>query len=317
MKKRKLIIALLIVCCLLTGCNSKKEEREIPEEKKTNVDVDSDIKLNINIDTDGDGKCDVNCDFDNDSVADAFIDLNKDNLYNYDDIELYVEKEIEEGKEELTIYCSFDTDKEECMENTIRLLAKIGDTHPYKTMQEIKFDSITTINARCLIEYKYDKDLQKELDEKVNNLLKTIITPEMKSDKSKIKAVYDYIIDNSTPMWKEQDSLDENSKKVYGNANSLLENHKGTAESYADLMAIFLTKMGYENIRVYNEDHVWNAVKVDNTWYHIDASWAYAINSTGELVKIPYKYFMVTEGELKVMDKVHYFDKNEFPLFKD
>ena len=46
-------------------------------------------------------------------------------------------------------------------------------------------------------------------------------------------------------------------------------------------MGIFLTKMGYDNYKVATtiekdentEGHVWNAVKINGEWLHLDLTW--------------------------------------------
>ena len=62
-------------------------------------------------------------------------------------------------------------------------------------------------------------------------------------------------------------------------------------------MAIYLDMLDLENIKVATSKHVWNAVKIDNNWYHLDLTWDDPITSTNEDI-IKYDYFLVTTNKL-------------------
>ena len=44
--------------------------------------------------------------------------------------------------------------------------------------------------------------------------------------------------------------------------------------------------------------HMWNMVKVDGEWYHIDVTWDDPITTTGEQV-LRYNYFLVSDAKIK------------------
>ena len=75
-------------------------------------------------------------------------------------------------------------------------------------------------------------------------------------------------------------------------------------------MAIFLTKLGLDNVKVITDKHVWNAVKIDDKWYHIDLTWDDPVVLNGSDT-ILYDYFLITSDELLKKDlSQHKYDKD-------
>lgn len=64
-----------------------------------------------------------------------------------------------------------------------------------------------------------------------------------------------------------------------------------TCNGYTDLMAIFLTKIGFNNFKVATTPdeisysttgHIWNAVYLNDEWLHIDLTWDDPVSSDGK-----------------------------------
>ena len=55
----------------------------------------------------------------------------------------------------------------------------------------------------------------------------------------------------------------------------------GICGGYSDAMAIFLTRFGIENYKIASSNHVWNLVKVNENWYHLDLTWDDPVTSDG------------------------------------
>jgi len=153
----------------------------------------------------------------------------------------------------------------------------------------------------------------------VNKLLDTLITDNTKSAYDKIKIIHDYIINNT--RYDVNNNKDLNSYNAYGT----LFNHIATCNGYTDLMAIFLTKMGYENFKIAttndeNSGHVWNAVKLNNEWLHLDLTWDDPVSSDNKDY-LYHKYFLINSEKLKTADsnitsKEHVFDYSIYSEFK-
>ena len=60
-----------------------------------------------------------------------------------------------------------------------------------------------------------------------------------------------------------------------------------------------------------NERHAWNLVKVDNQWYHVDATWDDPVGNKAD--EVSYKFFMVTDSQLS---KTHSWTKGDYPVAK-
>ena len=89
----------------------------------------------------------------------------------------------------------------------------------------------------------------------------------------------------------------------------LLEGY-GICSGYSDAMGIFLDKLGIDNYKISNDTHIWNLVKVNNKWLHIDLTWddpIYEQNLNRDT------YFLITTAELeKLNDNTHSFNKTVF-----
>lgn len=184
--------------------------------------------------------------------------------------------------------------------------------HPYNT-----FDSIGAVlkgyTLEIAIEYKYTEEQIKLIDNKVNEIINNLITNNMKDDE-KVKIIHDYIINNTVydeDFCIEEDPDDCVTTSPYQSdtAYGVLFEHYGICSGYTDLMAIFLTKLNIINYRVTNDSHTWNAVKIDNAWYHLDATWDDPISEENIL---SHDYFLITTNEDNNLKKSHVFDKEVF-----
>ena len=80
-------------------------------------------------------------------------------------------------------------------------------------------------------------------------------------------------------------------------------------------MAIFWKYYDLPNFKVVSENHIWNAVFLDNKWYHLDLTWDDPVVSTGENI-LEYNFFLISDKELEELNtNQHIFDKNIFSEF--
>lgn len=186
------------------------------------------------------------------------------------------------------------------------LLSNINNFVPvYNSFQNIdtEFDSLGKITVHVTPTYSLEQI--ELLESTVTDVLKQTITKEL-STEEKIKAIHDYIINNT------KYDIDRSDKKVTiyqsDTAYGALIEHYAICSGYADSMKLFLDRLGILNYKISSENHVWNFVYLNDNWYHLDLTWDDPVTSNGEDV-LEYDYFLITTEELKdLKTDQHIFD---------
>ena len=150
--------------------------------------------------------------------------------------------------------------------------------HPFNTFENVKIH----YNDEGKIKLEFDKYYKEEdivlVNTKVDTLYPSLVNSNF-DDKTNIKVIHDYIINNTKYDSKRahENILDYKSNIAYG---TLLEGY-AVCGGYSDAMAIFLDRMGIKNFKVASADHVWNAVELDDVWYNLDLTWDDPVVSDG------------------------------------
>lgn len=227
---------------------------------------------------------------------------------------------INNGYETFTFYCPDEYGN--CIEDVKEisddneLLTHINNyTHPYNN-----FDSFKTIfeesgEVTIKITRLYNEEMKKTIEQKVNSIISEQISADM-DEQTKILTIHDYIINNAKyDVVKNQTGKSEyHSNIAYG---PLIEGY-AICGGYADAMAIFLTKLGFDNYKIASETHVWNAVLVNGKWLHLDLTWDDPVSEQG-VDYLYHKYFLVNNEELLAADGTlnnHIFKKSVYLEFK-
>ena len=80
-------------------------------------------------------------------------------------------------------------------------------------------------------------------------------------------------------------------------------------------MSIFLYEMNIESIKIASENHIWNLVKLDNSWYHLDLTWDDPVTSNKSNV-LEHKFFLIDSKQLaKFATGQHVFDLTIYKEF--
>lgn len=236
--------------------------------------------------------------------------------YSYQGLINIIYTVLNNGWDTFTFYCPVEytdcIDDIKKITNDNDILSHINNfAHPYNNFNNIQ----TTINSSGQIII----DIQKlyldshisEINFKVTEIMNRLITDDMDVE-DKIKVLHDYLITNvSYDMDKVNGNSAYNSNSAYG---SLIQGH-AICSGYADAMAIFLTRLGIPNFKVSSETHVWNAVYINNKWYHLDATWDDQIDLYGRETLI-HKFFLINSDNLKKYATTdHTFDLNYYQEF--
>jgi hypothetical protein len=242
-----------------------------------------------------------------------FVQNSKDYVpYSYNDLLNIMYSVINQGWEEFTFYCPKEYDN--CISDASALSKTNLDlthannfVHPYNSYNTITTSITESGEVTIKVNYLYSK---KEIDT-INSYVDTLIEKlydSSKDDYENIKAIHDYIINNTRYDVERNDKGTSNyaSYSAYG---PVVDGY-ATCNGYADLMAIFLSKLNYENYKVAttaeeisykSNGHIWNAVKIDGKYLHLDLTWDDPVSNDGKDY-LYHKYFLVTTEEMKKAD---------------
>ncbi len=228
---------------------------------------------------------------------------------------------IDARKTDFTFYCP--KEYQNCITDTnniskdANLLTHLNNfVHPFNSFTSINTSIKENGEITLTAKYLYTEEQINEITSEVKKLIDSLVTPDLTTNYDKIKVIHDYIINETKYDIK-------NTENLSFNAYGALFNHYATCNGYTDLMAIFLSMMGYENFKVATtgdentEGHVWNAVYVDNEWLHLDLTWDDPVSKDNKDY-LYHKYFLIDTEELKTADsnitsKEHVFDPRIYP----
>ena len=222
--------------------------------------------------------------------------------YSYGDVMNIFYSIINNGWDEFTFYCPEEytncVKDVQDISNDATIITNINNyAHPLNSFVTINTSFSDSGEVNVSLNKLYDTISIIKINKKVDEIIKNNITDNM-SIKDKIRTIHDYIIEHASYDVERNDkgtSIYE-SNTAYG---TLFQN-KAICSGYADTMAIFLSKFGVENFKISSETHVWNAVKLDNKWYHLDLTWDDPVSDYKDI--LDHKYFLITNKELKELD---------------
>ncbi len=234
---------------------------------------------------------------------------------------------LNSGTNEFTFYCSKEyTDCTKDMSDLIydeekNILGFIYEfNHPYNDFKTISASTNKDTGKITLkITHKYTQEEIDAINQKVDELYDALVDPN-DSDYNNILRIHNYLIENieydkvKRDFIKKESDIDSEykSNSAYG---ALLQN-KAICSGYTDALVLFLEKMNIENYRVATKTHIWNAIKLDDSWYHIDLTWDDAKYTNGKTFT-SYKYFLIsTEELLKINFENHNFNQEIYSELK-
>lgn len=232
------------------------------------------------------------------------IEVNEVN--NYQDILNMFYSIINSGDDEYVFYCNY----EEChndLKNIINDENIIGNinnfVHPFNSYKATNIDVGDDGRVTIKIKHVYTDEEEIFINAYINNFISNNITSNMSSF-DKIKLFHDHIINNTI--------YDVNNTSGFSNAYTLLTTGKSICNGYSEIMSIYMHAIGIDNYRITSENHIWNLVKVDNAWYHLDATWDDPVTPDNEQYLLD-TFFMINSAKLLELDKSeHNFNKEIF-----
>ena len=240
----------------------------------------------------------------------------------YDELVEIFYTTLDKGWNEFTFYCS--SEYEECisdvgaLSNDEKFLAEINNfVHPYNSYTTIRTLYDETGEITLKIDKLYSEDDINQIDQDINKLMNDNLNDNM-SIRDKIKTMHDVIINNT----KYDEERYENNYSDYDSAriNGLLYDHYAICSGYTDTMAVILSKLNVPNYKIASEEHVWNAVYLDDKWYHLDLTWDDPISSSGRDILL-HDFFLIDDDQLTKLDmkatkREHIYNRDIYLEFK-
>lgn len=252
--------------------------------------------------------------------------------YSMQDLKNIIYTVINNGWKDYTFYCPKEytnciKDISDLSVDEVTLTHINNYVHPYNSFTQVQTQITDDGEISLTIIPVYSDSQIEAIDTEVNRLMDIIIKEE-NSDYENIKAIHDYIINNT-----KYDQLANTNESTYASAIAYgtLFDHYATCNGYTDTMAIFLTKMGIPNYKIATTEedvgtgdpgHVWNAVYIGGKWLHLDLTWDDPVSNDG-FDYLYHKYFLVTTNEMKKADsgsveiKEHQFRDDIYLEFND
>ena len=237
--------------------------------------------------------------------------------YSYQDLLNIYYSVINNGWDEFTFYCP--KEYSDCLDDVTNIsgddliLTHLNNyVHPFNSFTNIRTSINTNGEITLRINYLYTDDEIIEIDKEVDRILSEIINDNM-DNKNQLKTIHDYIINNTRydTTRNEYEDSEYESNTAFG---PLFQGY-ATCNGYTDLMAIFLTKLGYNNYKIattpqdLNDEsatgHIWNAVYFNNEWLHIDLTWDDPVPDPDVSDKTDFlldKYFLVSTEKMHEED---------------
>ncbi|OGC16497.1 hypothetical protein A2282_02045 [candidate division WOR-1 bacterium RIFOXYA12_FULL_36_13] len=142
---------------------------------------------------------------------------------------------------------------------------------------------------------------------KADKIIEEIIKPEY-NEFERVLAIHDYIILNSVCDWDSYrtNTIPPESYTSYG----VLVLGVGVCSGYAEAAKLLLDVAGVENIIICGEadsplgardGHAWNMVKIDEEWFHLDATWDDVPSVPNERAQISYKAFLLDDFDISLL----------------
>lgn len=226
---------------------------------------------------------------------------------------------INAGKKTFTFYCPKEytgcLDEIEVLANNQDELSDINNyVHPYNGFSHIEteFDSLGKVTLSIIKSYTVE-DI-KVINKKIEELLPTL-TNSSYPMKMNIKNIHDYII--KTTKYDSVRTLNNDSEYRSDIAYGPLFQGYAVCGGYTDLMELFLEKLDIKSYKISSDSHIWNAVLLDNTWYHLDLTWDDPVSTNG-IDYLEDDYFLINTKQLLTLDTTqHIFNQDTYRELKE
>lgn len=226
---------------------------------------------------------------------------------------------INAGKKDFTFYCPKEyedcLDEIEDLANNQDELSDINNyVHPYNGFSHIETEFDTLGKVTISIEKSYSAEDIELINEKIDELLPTLVNSEIPT-KTNIKNIHDYII--KVTKYDSLRTLDKDSEYRSDIAYGPLFQGYAVCGGYTDLMELFLERLSIKSFKISSDSHIWNALLLDNVWYHLDLTWDDPVAANG-INYLEDDYFLINTKQLLKLDTTqHIFNQETYRELKE
>ena len=210
---------------------------------------------------------------------------------------------LNSGDTSFSFYCSYDNclnDVKDLIESEYDITDINNFVHPFNSFSNININISNSGKITVKTKKTYNDSEIKYIENYIQNFIDNNINDNM-SKYDKIKIFHDHIINNTI--------YDKSSNQDSSNAYNLLTTGKSICGGYSDVMSVYLNMIGIQNYKITSENHVWNLVNLDGSWYHLDLTWDDPVASDGNQYLL-HNFFMIKSDELLKLDSIeHNFNK--------
>lgn len=236
--------------------------------------------------------------------------------YNYQDLLNIIYSTLDNRYGSITFYCP--REYTECLDDVQKVtdinnqdeLTVIGNlVSPFNNFSNISVYYDTSGKVRLDINYQYDSDDIEYINKELDNIMNTVITSDM-DDTAKITALHNYLVEYAEYDTNYEDELKLYGKGTYESNTSVgyFKNKLAICSGYADTMALLLDRLNIINFKVTSETHIWNVIKSQNGYLHIDVTWDDPTNNIFHTLSD--KYLLIDTNTLLEYDQEsHNFNK--------
>ncbi|UVI28744.1 transglutaminase domain-containing protein [Paenibacillus spongiae] len=199
------------------------------------------------------------------------------------------------AQQQTEINVTYNGDKSELSKSLAELLRQAVSADDYIAyIVDSYFYTVRTwgLSAKIKLAVTYRETLEQSrlVDERVGEVLSGIVQPGM-TVRDKVKKIHDWVVTNV--------EYDQSLSRY--TAYEALNLGSAVCQGYTLLMYRMLEKAGIENRIIEGEvdtgSHVWNLVKLDGKWYHLDATWDDPVPDRAGTVG--YKYFLKNDEQMR------------------
>ena len=221
---------------------------------------------------------------------------------------------INSGVPEYDFFCHKDyenciIDVQDIANNQETLSIINNYVHPYNGFQHIetKYDNYGKITIT--VQKSYTNEEIEKINEKLDYIENNVVDKN-KNNEDNLRAIHDYIINNT--RYDKSHQNNDKSETAYG----ALINGYSICGGYTDAMELMLERLNIESYKVSSSTHIWNAVNLDNKWYHIDLTWDDPVTENDTDI-LDDSFFLIDTDKLKEIEpKEHNFNEEAYTELK-